>query len=497
MVRKELIEYQVWLRRTSVFGRIRSPQLKRVDELLKNYELNGGDLGLLRIALQTWKLKEGVAWKSSKRNADGAIEELERRMNADNAPVTVLSQDATHARLGLIYLFAHTKVDSAIFKLLVEGGFDLAGNVVGLDPVANALGKTGAPLATMGVKAAKFVASESIPAPPNGPPLSASLPVKSMWEKLVDWLSDYARKVYANLNAKYASGGMTAVAGDAWGPVTSLIKLIVGKCAAAAAPFVGGAFDLVTGLKNVITGCYDRYASWSAGRNVVLTSGHPAVVVDSIHRAMNFSIAKGVYDSLKGAGSLAMAATSFGASAVVDMVIAGCEVIASFIHRVWETSRMNAFFGDCRERWKSRAEDSGIQNSPTAFAGWYRAGAVSMPAVSALALNSGITGDKMQYLKMFDDGGAAVKQAEFDRGTKYLEELKKWSREYVSDTGYKFFSDDKLIASILAGSTSKDFKPLTVITGPLIGAPTGGDLGSYSGATLSLADAQVKFRGTG
>lgn len=315
--------------------------------------------------------------------------------------------------------------------MLVEGGFDLTGNVLPLAPVSGAMGSVGSAVAGGGVTAAMSNAVGSLPSAVNGPSSAAPAPVKSLWTRLSDWLTDYARKIFDNLTAKFASGaaGYASAANDAWGPVTNVIKLIVSQCASAAAPFVGGAFDVVTGLKNDIVGGYDRHSSWSAGRNLVFASGHPAVVVDSIHRAMNFSIAKGVYDSLKGAASLAMAGTAFGASAVVDLVIAGCEVIASVVHRVWETSRMNAFFADCRERWHSRQEASGIQNSPTAFAGWNRAAAVAIPVISALALNSGLTGDKMQYLKIFDAGGTTIAQAEFDRGTKFLDNLKSWSRE--------------------------------------------------------------------
>lgn len=74
--------------------------------MLKAYELNGGDLAPLLTAIQVSKLKEGVTWKVSKRNADGAIEELERRIEADNAPAMAMNKDGTHARLGLLYLFA-------------------------------------------------------------------------------------------------------------------------------------------------------------------------------------------------------------------------------------------------------------------------------------------------------------------------------------------------------------------------------------------------------
>ena len=70
-----MISYTEWLRRTKVWNSSRSLQLKQIDKLLFEY-VAGSNLRPLRAAVAAWTLKEGVNWRMSKRNADGAVEEL-------------------------------------------------------------------------------------------------------------------------------------------------------------------------------------------------------------------------------------------------------------------------------------------------------------------------------------------------------------------------------------------------------------------------------------
>ncbi len=502
--RQDLIEYSKWLARTSVMGKFRSADLKAVDKALENYEKHGGTLAFLKQALDTWKVKatkEHGDWKKSPRNAKGAITELTEKM-AQTRVDTVMSKDSSHARLGLIFMFAHTKVDSGLFKLILEGGLDLAGKTFSLDQVQDGVGKKVATGVGMAAKGVSVISSQALKPGPKAPPGGSPPVIQSLWKDLTDWLTEFAEKVWKSLQAKFTLDPTKSWIDrgiDALPKIADLVVVIVGQVCAAAAPFVGAAVDIAKGLKGLVTGCYDRYQSYSLGKNVVMANGHPGVVVDSLHRAMNFGILKGCYDTLKGAASLGMAIASYGGSAIVDLVIAGCEAIASLVHRLWETSRMNAFFADCAVKWKSRDEKSGIQHSAIAFGAWYRAAAVAIPAISALALNSGITGDKMQYLQMFNTKGEEISKEDFSRGVKFVDNLKVWSKSYLKDTGYHFHSEDKLVSSLHKGTQENDFKPLSIINGPLfIGAPSNPSLGSYDKkGLLTLAEAQQKFKGTG
>ena len=99
---KELIATDKWLQRTSVFGRVRSFELKQIDEALKAYNQNPSDAGLkkVRVALAAWKAKEGAAWKISKRNASNAVTDLDKRLAAIRAdPKAGSSWEEVKARL--------------------------------------------------------------------------------------------------------------------------------------------------------------------------------------------------------------------------------------------------------------------------------------------------------------------------------------------------------------------------------------------------------------
>jgi hypothetical protein len=509
-MRKDLIEHSKWLSRTSVLGRIRSYELKELDKAIKAYEVSGldNDLRKIRIALAAWKAKEGAGWKISKRNADGAFFELERRMD-DTPAATTYTRDLAHSRIGLLYLFSQTQVEAGWFKVIVESGFEVAGAVVGFNPLQDAMGNTGSNVAQGVVTGVSTISSQAFDMAP--PPPRTTTPA-SFLDRVRAALMDFARMVWERITEKFKSDPTKTWIDkvEDWLPrIAKVVNVILGQVAASAAPFVGGAFDLASGIVATVRACRDRYQSYSLGQGVQMNTGHPAVIVASIERAMNFAIAKGLWDSLKGATSIATSAVAAGAGAIVSLVVSGCEVIAKVVHRLWETSKMKAFFADCGERYTAyttaqaagASDDAGLYHSGVAFGAWYRAAAYAIPCLSALALNSGITGDKMMYLRMFSDDseGQVISQDSFDRGVAYVDNLKSWSRDYLVAAGYKFTSANKMVDSILTASTADKIPPLTVIkTDPKISAPDVimTRLNGYNRSGLiSLSQARAKFGG--
>ncbi|MFL5297775.1 MAG: hypothetical protein ACJ798_15465 [Phenylobacterium sp.] len=513
-MRKDLIDHSRWLSRTSVLGRIRSAQLKAIDDALKAYEISGSeaDLSKIRVALAAWKAKEGAGWKISKRNANGALTELDKRLDA--APVeSFYTRDLAHSRMGLLYLFSRMKVEHGWFKVAIESGFEVAGAAVGFNPAQDAMGSTASALTGGGVGAGAFLSSQAFemaPAPPRTVP-------QGFLQQVLAALQDFARRVWAHIKSKFESDPTKSWIDKAetwWPHVTKVINLILSQVAASAAPFVSGAFDLAKGVKDTVSACYERYQTYSLGQGVTLNDGHPAVIVQSIERAMNFAIGKGLWDTLKGVTSITTSALAAGAGAIVSLVISGCEVIAKVVHRLWELSKMEAFFDDCADRYAKGkaggAADDGLTHSGVAFGAWYRRAAVALPCISALALCSGVTGDKMMYLQMFQDEkdlkSAAIDPAspefkqradDFSRGVTYIDNLKAWSRSYLVAAGYRFHSEDKLVNAIAKASTESKVPPLTRID-TSIGRPN--PLTSYIGShdpnsLISLEEARRKFGG--
>ena len=79
---------------------------------------------------------------------------------------------------------------------------------------------------------------------------------------------------------------------------------------------------------------------------------------------------------------------------------------------------------------------------------WTASGLV-VPAIAVLTLNSGICGDKMVYLSMFNDHDVPITSQEFLRGASYLDHLKVWGVDYLDKCGYSFYSSDPFVAAIL------------------------------------------------
>jgi hypothetical protein len=60
----------------------------------------------------------------------------------------------------------------------------------------------------------------------------------------------------------------------------------------------------------------------------------------------------------------------------------------------------------------------------------------------------------MHFLAMFKDDENIVTQAEFTAGCKYVDSLKVWGSDYLSDAGFAFNSDDAMIKGLLTLATS-------------------------------------------
>jgi hypothetical protein len=233
------------------------------------------------------------------------------------------------------------------------------------------------------------------------------------------------------------------------GMLRKLCDLLAGKFLANAAPFIGAGLDIAKGLANSIDSGYTKFKEWLSGRDVVLLAGHPGTIVKAIRRAMWFSVGEGVYDTLKGGLKLGMEFASSGASAIASLIVSVVEAQVKTIWHVIELIRMRGFFKQAAQYWESRNEASALHTRPIAFNNWFKSYAVDMPALSVLALNSGICGDKMHFLKMFKDDNAVITQAAFNAGVSYVDDLKIWGSKFLEDVGYSFSSEDPVVSGLL------------------------------------------------
>jgi hypothetical protein len=473
----DLIASKKWIDRTAVFGRPRSTFLVALDKSIAQYERLGTKAAKDAVAKNLEALKKskgtGDEWKRNERNRkDQAIEHLTALLNGgdtDKAKGEVreeLQPALIHARLGVLYLFSKTQVDTDVFNVILEGGLAVMDGALSYAAGGVADGGWGFGSGGLGNEAAGIaqstVTSVMIPgkialAEGKGAMFSAQIPadtpparrqtlklqLEDLGRKVLLWLEDFARKVLGSLKEKFGNPDVSIAA------VKNLLIVSVKAIMANAGFYLSAGIDMAKGVLNTIDASYSRFMAWQRGKNVDVLSGHPGVIVDSIKQAMNLSICEGLYTTLKGAANAATVSATWGAGMVVSIVIAVTEAVVKVIWRLVEIAHMKRFCREAGEHWKSKSETSGLHHQPFAFASWYKSYALHSPALAVLTLNTGICGDKMHFLKMFKDDGVAVSQSDFDRGCVFVDSLKAWGSDYLGKCGYDFSSDDKVVGPLL------------------------------------------------
>ena len=261
-----------------------------------------------------------------------------------------------------------------------------------------------------------------------------------------------------------------------WGArIGTVINFIVSKVAAQAAPIVGGSIEIAKGLVDVVRACGIKYETYILGKNVNMSPGHPAAVVDAIDLIQTVGVGKGLYDTLKGAGQLALDVTT-GAGGIVSLVVSCCEVLAKFIHRLWDTSRMKSFATKCQALYTANKDviaTGAVGTLPRAgeFGVFLRGYLLTTPTLACLALVSNFAGDAMQWLDMnstfnraqgasadsWKKGNAQFDAAakSFAEGKTYLDNLKKTARKYLVDSGFDFKHRDPSVSFFFSAANLK------------------------------------------
>ena len=500
------IDYDRWMKDTSRLGLTRSAELKAVDAAFLAYaKLGTGEArAALEQAFEAWKRKAGPgdAWRKSSRNHNRAADKLAALLSGHGDDDTAFSMGRTpdfmheeliNARLGVLYLFSRLSVAPGLFKMLLEGGLDIAGQTLEIanasDTAQSVVGKVskgGGVLGTLGNKlegklipgntpknvylpqgaapsvmagaTATLVTSEQVQREADAAQALANRPfVQKIKDKVQGWFDQLVEKVIAVLRQKF--GTIEGIAGT----IKQLVKGLVTLVAAKAAPFVGAGLEIASAMGKTVDASVTRFRAWRDSRGVEVAEGHPATVVQSITRAMTLSLFQGLWDMLKGAGALAMDIVGFGAGGLVNLLISASELLIKFIWRLVETVRINAFCREARGHWEQSASLDSLHRRPFAFSEWYRGYALNLPLIPVLTLNTGICGDKMRYLTMFNSSQQPISSDQFRSGVRFLDSLKPWGAKYLDDCGFTLRSGgDVLVDQLVNAFASSHSKEQTV-----------------------------------
>jgi hypothetical protein len=494
--------FDEWLRTTSRAMHVRSAGLKALDILVDAYirTPSPNNLRFLRNALQRWKQEHGgeSAWRANKRNAEShSFERLDAEINGKGDTDTLLATPdfmapaMINARLGVIYLFGNLYSDPQYFKIATGGVIDLANAGLGF---ANSLMHGNV---RSGPSVAKTVLSQAVKDPltaqaakldekrnqsqhPKLPQEQQRTVTSQQLQQLdgnagpsdagsqaqrqrISEQLQAADEIIAREIEKQTDGApekeekktaLDKYADGAWeqapGKLRALYDFLAGTYLGHVAPYISGGLATLGGVIQAIEAGVTRWSEYAHSRGVLLLPGYPGTVVQSIRGAMDVSVGAGVFKTLKGSVSLVATGLSAGsAGAIASLVLSLVEILVTVRWRLYDLKRMQAFFAQAKHHWLHRQLPDAIQHRPIAFNSWFRRYALHTPAISALALNSGICGDKMRFLQMFTPSHEAIPQSAFDAGVLYVDELKEWSSRYLETVGYKFSSDDDLISALI------------------------------------------------
>lgn len=447
-------DYKTWKAGTSItlpplFDKTARAKFDALDRAVDVYTTKAtpSALVVLRAALRDWMdhkdAKDGPgAWAESKRNRKYLIAHLNAAIHGDTdvslGMPEMMSPGMINARLGILYLFANTTWDEGVFRFVTSGVLDFAGKGTG-KPAVRAL------------KASDWLVKPG-PAPTDAVRKGARDRLVAHLSSLHDKL---ASAIEAQLPKQDADKDQAKSLRDMWdavpGGMQAACRYLVDKALDQIAPFLANGVGTVEGLIKATSAGVDRYVVHTKGKGVSIVPGTPRSTVDGIKHAMNLALASETYGVLRSAGALTLEGISAGiAGTIIDVAFSVIEAFVALIWRVRDFYHLRVFRKEAKQYWETREDASPIHERPAAFNAWYRRVALKVPAVPCLTLTSGICGDKMRLLRMFDKEGEVITPAAFTAGVAYLDNLKAWGAKYLADLGYDFGSEDPMIAKLIA-----------------------------------------------
>jgi len=347
--------------------------------------------------------------------------------------IAAIDEGTRQARLGVLYLFGNMRCSESNLKTLCNSLLDLAdagtafyrGNIRGVDPRTSRVS----------------IGNRSFDINRQGAADKIQDAFNWAIRKLVDWYDAAAGGHGANTQSIYLQ-----VRSSLQDVLTGLVKGVARK--ALDSMF----FDIPGWCESVVTAIssgVDAYRLNARGKTIAVLPGVPTTVVKGITQAMTRTALGNTYQAVRGAVSIAMKAATGLAQAVVDMVAQSIEILANAVWKVYEVLRLNQFCTEAKYHWETRGSALPWHMKINEFNAWYGDAVRHVPCIAAITLKSGLCGDSMHFLRMIDDSGSVLSEADYAAGMEYMDALKKAGEGYLSGIGYGFASQSLVVSSLV------------------------------------------------
>jgi len=234
----------------------------------------------------------------------------------------------------------------------------------------------------------------------------------------------------------------------------TLIYTIQGEVRKTASDFTPK--DMAKGLYTAVTKTCERVGLEYYGHGVVMESGHPDLIADSIKWSVTKSALSGLAEAALAAAKAALVGLSAGVGLIINKIAGVIEALIRFAVRFCDALSLKKVFAEANGRWVNR-EVEGLVQREDKFSVWFKKQIDRAPVVAALVMNCGVAGDALTFLQVCTSSGVVMHQGQFDKGVTYLNHLKMSASDLILDVqdAMKLSSKDKLVGPLLANATNK------------------------------------------
>ncbi|HEX5462134.1 MAG TPA: hypothetical protein VFX20_19365 [Steroidobacteraceae bacterium] len=229
----------------------------------------------------------------------------------------------------------------------------------------------------------------------------------------------------------------------------TLIKEIVSEITSTGKS--GDIKELASGLVTAVSKSIDYFNLRHAGKGVVLESGHPDIVAQSIKHSIGRDALIGLAEAAFAGAKMALAAATSGVGEIINKIASVIKLLLEFAVRFCDALELRKVFADAKQKWAIHKQSDAIQKSPNGFAAWFQETVDHSPVCAALVMNCGVAGDAMSFLQVLTTSGTVVTQGQFDKGVTFLNALKSSASDLIMavQEDMRIFSDDKIVSSLL------------------------------------------------
>lgn len=229
----------------------------------------------------------------------------------------------------------------------------------------------------------------------------------------------------------------------------TLIKEIVSEITSTGKS--GDIKDLASGLVTAVSKSIDYFNLRHAGKGVVLESGHPDIVAQSIKHSIGRDALIGLAEAAFAGAKMALAAATSGVGEIINKIASVIKLLLEFAVRFCDALELRKVFADAKQKWAIHKQSDAIQKSPNGFAAWFQETVDHSPVCAALVMNCGVAGDAMSFLQVLTTSGTVVTQGQFDKGVTFLNALKSSASDLIMaiQEQMRISSEDKIVSSLL------------------------------------------------